>query len=262
MSDEVLAAVETPGAVEAVTQVTETVNEPTETQQEAPKGDPKIDDPWPKSARNALSRRDKQIGSLRAREAELSRRLEALETAQKPKNEEPNEDSFDNYGDYLKAVARYKPQDNQQVDSKEIQTQALQQAKEQVYYEQRMDVADKQIQKAQQEIPDFVHLEAEYEDVMDALPMPIIRAFLEADNAPMAFYALAKEGALESLAHMTPTKAAYVIAQAQIRGEQMARASKVSKAPAPIQGATGVSQSGKPLADQSWNELKKNLNLR
>lgn len=238
------------------TVVTETT-EPTEGKEPEKTGDPKVDDPWPKSARNAMSRRDKQLGRYKEqlsaydkRIADMQKQIEEFTQKSRPENKEPREEDFENYGDFLKAVAKYKPQEpKEQVDPKKIQEQAFHQARQQLYYNQRVEAVAQQAQKAMQEVPGLEQMLEEHSDVLDTFPPAVEMAFLEAENAPMAFLALAREGKLESLAHMTPTQAAYTIAQAQIRGEQMAKASKVSKAPTPISGAKGVSPGIKGLPD-------------
>lgn len=252
------------------TQNIEQSEEVTNQQSEAQKtGNPKIDDPWPDSARNKVGLLIKQNTRLKERSnheiTQLRRELEQFRAAQQketPKIEEPKEDDFDNYGDYLKAVARYKPQEQHQVDPKKIHEQAFQQAQEKFYYDQKVQQVATQAQKAMQEYPELEGLLEEHSDILDAYPPAIEMAFLEAENAPAAFYALAKEGRLEQLAHMSPIQAARVIAQAEARGEQMLKAGKVSKAPAPIQGARPNAASAKPLNQMKWSELKKNLDLR
>jgi hypothetical protein len=224
-------------------------------------GNPKVDDPWPKTARNAISRRDKQIGAMRAQNAEFQRRLEAFEAAQNKGQEpkEPKDTDYDNYGDYLKALAKFKPQEDARVDPKQIHEQAKTQAMQEFYYNSRVEAVAQQAQKAVQDVPELSHMLEEYSDVLDTYPQHVEMAFLEAENAPLAFYALAKEGKLESLAHMNAVQAAMTVAQAQLRGEQMVKASKVSKAPAPIQGARGSSASTKDALSMAPDELLKSI---
>lgn len=250
MSTELEAPV-TEAPQETIVQTEATAPEGQEEQKQEPVQEAETVESIRKKAENRINRLEKsrakkdwQLQETNKQLAELSRKVQEFEAKQNtPK--EPSEDDFDNYGDYLKAVARHKPQGQptEAVDPKKIHEQAFQEAQQQFYIKQRTDFVDTQIDAAKKDIPDFERLEAENEDILAELPQPILMAFLEADNAPMAFYALAKEGKLESLANMTPTRAAMEIASAQIRGEQMAKASKVSKAPTPIQGAKGNSSS-------------------
>lgn len=273
MSVENMAQAETPEATN--TAVSEAPAQ--ETQEPKPQNEPQEPVETVESIRKKADNRISRLEKSRAKKdwqlSEQGKQLEALrkeiegfKQSNQPKNKEPDENDFDNYGDYLKAVARYKPQQENQpekaVDPKKIEEQAYATAKEAVHYEQRVNHVAQQAQKAMAESPELQQLFADNEDILDSFPPQIEKVFLDADNAPAAFYALTKEGKLELLAQMNPTQAAYTIAQAQIRGEQMMKAAKVSKAPAPITGAKGASQSGKPLGQQSWSELKKNLNLR
>lgn len=250
--------------VETVVQETAEVveNQTKEPPKEEKSGDPKLDDPWPKSARNKISRLEGAVRKKDAiyhqttqRLAELEKQLQELT---KPKSTEPKEEDFETYGDYLKAVAKHRPEGKpEQVDPKKIQEQAFQQAQQQLYYQQRESAVVEQTQKAMQEIPGFEQMFQEHSDILDSFPPAIEMAFLEADNAPLAFYALAKEGKLEHIAQMTPTRAAYEIAAAQIRGEQMLKGPKVSSAPQPIKGSKGTSGGSKPLTEMSTDELLK-----
>lgn len=243
----------------AETEVTDTQAPEGEVEETKEKtGNPKIDDPWPKSARNALTRRDRQIGQLRAELNELRKSQQAAQ----PKPEapkEPKEGDFDNYGDYLKALAQHRPQQQEQPDIAKLQEQARQEAMQQHHYDTRVEQVSQQALKAVQEVPELQTMLQEFSDVLDTFPPAIEMAFLEADNAPMAFYALAKEGRLEQLAHMNPYQAAMVIAQAQVRGEQMAKASKVSKAPQPIRGARGSAPGSRSVENMSADDLLKSI---
>jgi len=228
-------------------------------------GNPKIDDPWPESARNKVNRLNKQLAERSARERDLAKKLANYEAAQEKATREtgapkqPHVDDYDNFGDYLEAVAKFRPQERPQetVDPKKLEEQAYATAKETVHYEQRVNHVAQQAQKAMAESPELQQLFADNEDILDLYPPQIEKVFLDADNAPAAFYALAKEGKLDLLAQMNPTQAAYTIAQAQIRGEQMMKAAKVSKAPPPIQGAKGASSGGKDPNSMSGKELRK-----
>lgn len=225
-------------------------------------GNPKIDDPWPESARNKVNRLNKQLAERSAREKDLARKLAQYEAAQEkaaketsaPK--EPNENDFDNYGDYLKAVAKYRPQEQPKqdaVDPKKIEEQAIQQARVQMHREQRMAEVAKQAEAIIKDHPEVAQLGDEYADVLDAMPGHVDMMFLNLDNAPAAFYALAKDGNFETvvqqLAQTDPVQAANFLIKAQTRGEQMMKASKVSKAPPPISGVKGNSSGIKGMPD-------------
>lgn len=258
MSEEIEAQVETPDVQEAA--VPDVPQEAELEVQQEP------ETPFPKKAVNAITRRDRQIGQYRAKLSDAEKRMADLqkqleEYTQKSQPQEINENDFDNYGDYLKALATHRPEQGQpSVDPEKLRQEAYQKAQQQFYYEQRTNAVAEQAQKAMQEVPGFQELVTEYGDVLDSFSPEIEMAFLSADNPPMAFLALAKEGRLETLAQMTPTQAAMEIARAQIRGEQMAKASKVSKAPQPIQGVKPTAAASKGVTDMSADELMKWVN--
>lgn len=221
-----------------------------------------------KKAENRISRlekarakRDWQLSEQAKQVEALNRQIEELRKASQPKAKEPNSDEFDNYGDYLKALAQYRPDAQEKpeaVDPQKIQEQAFTQAKEQIHYQSRIEHMDKQAAKAMQEIPGYGDLVDQYEDVIDAAPQEIVRAFLDAENGHLAFYALASEGKLEQLAMMNPIQAAMEIARAEMRGAQLAQSKKVSKAPNPIAGARGNASGVKGLPDlKSVDEVMK-----
>lgn len=255
MSEE-LQAVSNDAPLEGVSNAPEVTAE-VKPEEKAKTGDPRLDDPWPESARNAVNRREKALAKERAQLAQYRRELNELRAAQEKaakdagQPKEPNENDFDTYGDYLKAVAKFRPQEKPQetVDPKTIHEQALQQARVQMHYEQRKQAVIPAIEKAMTEHPELAQLEEEFADVIDSAPEPVLLAFLDSENPAAAFYALAKEGKLEQLAHMPPTQMAYAIAQAELRGTQMMKASKVSKAPTPIQGVKGASSGSRSLGD-------------
>lgn len=229
-------------------------------------GNPKVDDPWPSSARNKVNRLNKQLAKERAQIEQMRKSLEQFEAAQQeqkaPKSNEPSEDDFDNYGDYLKALARYRPDavqsGGQEKESPEkIREEAFKQAQQQFYMDKRTEAVAQQAQKALQDVPELRNMVEEYSDVLESYPPEIEMAFLQSDNAPMAFYALAREGRLEELAYMNPIQAAHEIARAQIRGEQMVQSARETKAPPPIKGAKPTATGSKSLADMNIDELLK-----
>ena len=237
---------------------------------EAAKTAPKAEDdvPFPKKAVNALSRRDRQIGKLRAEQQQLHAELQRLKAQAQPQEQSnsqrpsdyPDEDKFDNYGDFLKAVARYEARQEMAEGSKR-QQQEFQSIQEQQWVAKReAEIAD-QASEAASSIPDFAQTIAEYSDVIDSFPPQLERLFLECEEPAMAFYALAKEGKLEDLIHMTPYRAAMEIGRAQDRGSALSQRKPITKAPAPIAPAKGIGSTGKSLADMDASEMLKRWKL-
>jgi len=216
------------------------------------------DVPFPKKAINALSRRDKQIGKLRAelqqRDLELQRYQQQQSQKQAPDSDVPNEDSFDNYGDYLKAIARYEAKQELAQGTKQQQEQQRS-ASQQAWIAERQDYVAVKAQEAIDSVPDFQQVMSENVDIVESFPPHIEHLFLEADNAALAFYALAKEGKLESLLEMSPARAAMEIGRAEDRGVAMTKAKPVTKAPTPISASKGTGTVGKTLDRMSTEEL-------
>lgn len=258
---------------------TEQVAEPVATTEEAPEPEAQVEpsadskpepDAFPKKAVNALSRRDKQIGKLRAERQQLQAELEQLRSKiQAPQTQNnqvkdqdgsPKEADFDNAFDYLKAVAKYEAKQELATGQKQQREQEYE-TKQQQYLQQRTQAAADLSTKYVSEIADYQQVVSEYSDVLDALPEAVQIAFLEADDPAIAAYQLAKEGKLEDLFNMSPYQAAMMIAKAEERGIAASKQKPVTKAPAPIASAkgTGTANTG-PSGKSSYSDLKKWLN--
>ncbi|MCF0075447.1 hypothetical protein LZD49_33520 [Dyadobacter sp. CY261] len=264
--DETLAAEQV-----ADTEVTETeaVNDEAADEGEAkqPEGDKKPSgDDFPKKAVNALSRRDRQIGKLKAINENYATELASLReavaklqgTADAPKA--PKQEDFENYGDYLeqKVLFELEQKQAQQAQSKQQENQQSAQQTQYAQWEgQRTQAIAEQTAKLKSEIPDLEAIVLEHADIADDFPPVIQRLFLEATNAPLAFYNLAKEGKLEALAHMSPHMAAAEITRAQSISPTI---KKITQAPAPMASAKGAAPGSKNLAQMSATDLVKWVN--
>lgn len=266
MTDEIInqAIESTPVETQPVESSTENTEENKATEETTtPEPSEPEDVPFPKKAVNALSRRDKQIGKLQAQlaaeRAELAKYRE--QQAKTPKDNAPDENAFDNYGEYLKAVARYEAKQELSQTSKQ-QKEAESAAQEEAWISERSAYASERAVKAVETIPDYKQLFMENADVLQSLPPHVERAFLEADAPELAFYALAKEGRLEALLNMSPSKAAIEIGRAELRGEALSKAKPVTRAPAPVAGVKGASGTTKTLDTMNSSELMKWFNQR
>ena len=159
----------------------------------------------------------------------------------------------------MRAVAKYDTK--QELASRESkQKETHQTTQEQQWIAQREQAVAAKAQEFAKETPELLELVEEYGDVIDELPPQIQRVFLEAENAPLAFYNLAKEGKLESLASMSPARAAMEIGRAQTQAPTKPK--PVTNAPAPMSPAKGTGASGKSLDRMSWEETRKWLEAR
>lgn len=236
-----------------------TINEPQEASEEISSNETESEDVvFPKKAVNALSRRDKTIAKLKAEQAadraELQRFRESMNKPQE--SSEPSEADYETYGEYLEAKVLHKIETKQNEGVKK-QEQEQSTAKYQEWIQERQAVLAEKAQDAVSKIPDYRAVYAEYQDVFEDMPEHINQAFLELDDAPLAFYALAKEGKLESLQSMSPAKAIIELGKAEDRGIAMTKVRQTTKAPAPLSANKGNGMVGKSLNNMSADELLK-----
>jgi hypothetical protein len=217
---------------------------------------------FPKKALNAISRRDKQIGKLRAQNevfqaqlAELQASVQKVQPAQRAVVDpnQPQEEQFDNYGEYLKASIKYELAK----DKSEAQPQQNQPTPEQIkHYQQtveRVKAIEAQELEFMKTAPDYKEVEAEYQDLIDQAPADLVNLFLEVENPPQAFYTLAKQGKLEALLDMPLHKAAIEIGKAMAVGVPQTK--RVSSAPRPIQANTGTGTGSKSIDQMTYEEI-------
>ena len=237
-----------------------TAQEPQNQDATAQTQDKEYSDPFPKKAVNAISRRDKTIGRLKAQLDAANAEMERFRSSPPPRQEsakepgEPKEADYQNYHDYMRAVQRYdleqaiaKMQGSQQSTIKE-QTQAAQQ---QQFIAQRETEIATEAREFIAEHPEAQGMLEEHADVIDGLPPQIQTLFLDPEvNAPQAMFNLIKQGKLEDLAFMSPQRAAIEIGRAM--AQPITRSQ--TKAPTPIPAARGSVPGGKNPAEFSPRE--------
>lgn len=229
---------------------------------EQPEEKPEAETPWPKKAENALAREKGksakykfQAQQERERTAQLETRLAQLEQKVTPKAKTdgaPSEKDFTNYADYLEAKnAHAIEQKFAERDSKQSETQKTAQYK--AWENTRINEVDRQAAEFTQAVPEIEALYAEYAEELQELPLTHKQIFLESDNAPQAFYNLAKEGKLEALASMSPARAAMEIGRAAAQAVIKPK----TNAPKPLPASRGSVASSKSLESMSGDELLK-----
>lgn len=243
--------------VEEQQSTTETPEAETTEQEES------VEQPWPKKAENALAKAKGKAAQLRAeRDQERAARQRAEDELNKYRSPQqkptaqgaPKEADFNNYAEFLEAKNNYNiDQKFAERDGKQKETQNIQQ--EQEWVAQREQSIATSAQEFIKENPDAQAVLEEYSDLADEFSPQLQRLFLEADNAPLAFYNLAKEGKLEALASMSLAKAAMEIGRAQTQ----AAIKPKTKAPAPLAASRGSVPASKPLdkltAREAWQLL-------
>lgn len=240
---------------------------------EADGSKPQPEEAFPKKAVNAISRRDKQIGKLRA-ELDAARQ-EAAKFREPPTQQTQNntqggqlspaktgiptklkEGDFSNYADFMEArseeIADWKiDQKFAERDVKQKETDTS--TKESVWRGERATLADKQAEEFLKDHADAQALYDEHADTIRELPQTIKDALLAADNVPMALFNLAKDGKLDDLADMSLVDAKVEIRLAQLKQPEKTQ----SKAPAPLSSSRGSVASEKSLDSMSGDELLK-----
>lgn len=254
-------------AIDAVETAPVEATEATPDAPEAPDGEKKpekVKEPFPKEAREAIKRRERQMRKMEAeyqqKLREYEERLKSVESSS-PKSRQPREEDFTTFAEFREAVARWETrQEYEQKIAQEKQT-----AEQRKLYETEAQWIQQQTQKVDALADDFIQKNPEAEAVfaeniavVEDFPPHIRKAFLEADNAPAAFYALAVEGKLDSLADMSPARAAMEIAKAELRAESLLKP-KVTNAPSPMKSSRGGASTRNPYT-MSPEELDKWFN--
>lgn len=246
-------------------EITPTEEETTEEAVE-PKAEATEEVPFPKKAVNAISRRDRKIGELKAREAHAAARIAELEArlaTQQPQklaangvpltlaNGEPNPEAYTDWQQY---------QDDR-ADWRQAQKQAAQAPKqpEQAAEPQLSEQYQELIAERQEDLAEGIRTDAEALELFTkhqelVIPEHIGALFLEAEpaDAVRAFKVLAKEGKLEALMSMPLAKAALEISRAQIVTPK-----PKTNAPKPLPASRGSVAGEKSLDQMSGAELVK-----
>lgn len=205
----------------------------------------------------------KEKQKLREKNRELESRLKQLEQSlNQPKQQakpdgKPDITQFDDHMEYLEALADWKLEtklkaaNEQKPQAPQVDERKLQRNQE---IEQQRNALVKQA-------PEYQSMVAENSWYLNSMPETVQEAFYEADNAPLALYALMKEGRLEDLEDLSPARIAMEIGRAEERGKAYLGAAKtISTAPPPIESLKGTGRASKSLDSMSVEELMKKFN--
>ena len=227
------------------------------------------DEKWPKKAVNALANAKKQASKYREKSELLTREIESLrQTANNTLKfdvPEPNENDFETYTDYIKAHSKWSVKQGV-AESRQEQVQDrlkdLEGQHQTVYKQEREAHISGKAHENASKYSDYVDVIQRADPIQ--LSNDVENMFLALEDAPLAYYNLAKEGRLEMLSRMPIEMARIEIIQAQYRHNvPTGKTKQISDAPPPISATKkGVSYDKKPLAKQSWAELQKSLNLK
>lgn len=208
---------------------------------------------------NRQSHQNSKLAQLRRELREQRKLNEQLRSAPaKQEPQAPNIDDFDDMKDYIRAEIAFDKQQNLTAQSKE-QPQENTQALE--------DYQNKLAREAEfaRSTPDYNQLISKNSEFFNdvAKDAKLSNAILEARNAPLALYALMKEGALDDLYELSPTMLAAEMREAEIRGQSyLTPPKRVTNAPAPIEAARGNGSSGTELGEKTVDQLMKHFEFR
>lgn len=232
-----------------------------ETPEPAASDEDKPEEMFPKKAVNALSRRDKQIGKLKAEKQQMRQELEELRQKAAPKaevkDESPKEDDFETYGEYLRAEARFAAkQELRETQKQQTETKAKADADE--WEEDRRIAIEENHQEALKTFSDFKTLLDDNSDDKGQISLSPAarRALLESDNGAFALHSILKNGALDELNQLSATKAAMLVARHEDKAIAASK-KQTTKAPTPMTPSKGVASNSKSLDRMSPDELHK-----
>jgi hypothetical protein len=223
-----------------------------------------------KRERNRQSHLNRQLAKMRRENRDLKELAQKFSQSQAatPTPEQggapppPNEDNYQTWDEFRVAERKYYEdladwkieQRLNARDNKAAESTKEQQVNE--YKAERLNEhASREVEFAKQ-VPDYEStVYGDYADFMNNLPLPVAEALLEADNASLALYALAKEGILEQLEDMSPYRVSIEIGKAEVRGEKYLVKDTATSAPPPVEAARGTASPSKSLADMPMDEL-------
>lgn len=243
--------------------VTETPQEVTETPEEPPVEAPR-DDSFPKKAVNAISRRDKMIGKLRA-ELAAERAKSAAPQKSEPvngvsptlPNGEPNPDFYQTYDELNKARIQYEAGKTAQQIKIEQKESFLQEVEDE-HWQEREAVADAAAAELVKTTPEFAAVIQQNAQVIQSASLEVRQLILDADNPALALFNLVKEGKFAQLSQMPLARAAMEVG----RASALAISPPKTKAPAPLPASRGSVPATKPLEKYTHEEAHALLTKR
>ncbi len=250
--------------------------------------------PWPKSAVNAMERKDKKLYKKDSQIADLNKQLSDaafLEAhlakikggqaapAVDPADPEPDLSKYNDWAKYNRDLTAWNMRQIQK--SEQAQQPGKPDPVREQFVKERTEYAVKSVQTLIQSNPEFLPIFQQNADVIDDFSEATKDVLLKCDNPALATAVLAQEGQLENLGEMTPALAERVVAQAVLRGQALIKqvaaaaeggdgdeggeqpqaqpAKKVSTAPAPLTSAKAVGQGVKSADKMSEAEFRKSF---
>lgn len=240
--------------------VSEVVENATEQQtDETPEQKAPEREEWGPKARNAVAKRDRKIGRYEAELRQMRQELERLRGTGQPKVEEPSPDKFETYAEYNKAQTEFLIK-QQLSESQKAQQEQHKSVQQQQWVAERDQSIEAKTANVLKQFPDAQNLLAENVEVVSALAEKYEDAFYQLDasgvDVSTAIYNLAKSNTLHNLLEMPPMMAVAEI----VNASRMTPQKPITKAPAPINGVSGVRGGSRGVEAMSGTELLKWMN--
>lgn len=239
---------------------TETTVEVNATESEKPEQETAKDKPDEAALVKKLSKQDRRIGRMTAEKYQMRQTIAELE-GKLAKLTAPKEADFEGkpYEALLEAKVDYAA-DKRFIENKASDIKAQLNDSEKAWKEERAQYLDDNGAEAAKVFTDFHDVMKQSGRSMAALPAEIKEVFLEVDNGAFALYVLAKEGMIEDLADMSPTRAAMIVAKMEDKGLALSKQKEVSKAPAPLEALKGTGTARKDpsqMTDAEFNAWRR-----
>ncbi len=216
-----------------------------------------------KREKNRQSHLNSKLAEMRRANRELQAKLSQTQqpkVSEQVDNGKPRIEDFADktWEEYNEALTDWKLDQKFSATNKQTEetqkSQQINQAKAQRVYE----VAQAEAEFAKSN-PEYAQLVNENAAFFSGLTPELADGLAEAENPTVAIYALMKEGGLDNLFDLTPTKLAAELAKAEIRGESYLKQAKpTTNAPAPISAARGNAV-GKSLEKLDGASLLKSI---
>jgi hypothetical protein len=245
---------------------------------DAADGETKERDPWPRTAQDAVRRRNKRIAKRDAEIAELRKQTETYkaeiakykpkEATVDPADPEPALAQYDDWGKYNRDLTQWNVRQMQKAEQAKNVPPAPKAGEmnfspeEKAWLQQRVPQVAQRKEQVLKDYPEYAEfLNQHTEEAINDLPEAIQLELIKAKDPVLSVVGLVQEGILDDLAEMSPALAAKYINAAAAR-LQGANASSVgqaaqTQAPAPISRPRVQSKSQKSPMEMSDEEFRK-----
>lgn len=226
-----------------------------------------------KKLRNALDRKNREMGKKTAQKHQLQQELETYKQklaqyeTKNPNATFPPQPTLEQFGSDYEA---YKRAHNEWVETALDRKVEQKLAKEQQEAREKQTVAEKQAWKEEREeylrenaakaretIPNFQAVLTDNQHILAEFPPHVVDAFLDSDNPAYAFHQMIEDGSIDLLLQApNERRAAALIAKAEVAA-LTPKPKPVTAAPAPLQAAKGSAPSSKSPETMTGKEILK-----